>query len=168
MYETLWNMGIFSRPQPVSLEGTRELTYFHLGKKGKDKMNLQTGATWVFPKIGVPPNHPLKNKVFHYKPSILGYHHFWKHPHWGFPSQTCFPLRTRGCRVEILKMATLVAKKSWNYGWELWIMQPFLVCLVVFWFVLFLFVCFFVCFFLCVSLFVFFPKTNSSTSYTSW
>ena len=37
---------------------------------------------WVFPKIGVfPPNHPLKNKVFHY------FHHpfwgipiFWKHP----------------------------------------------------------------------------------------
>ncbi len=28
---------------------------------------------WVFPKIGVgPPNHPLKNRVFHYKSSILG------------------------------------------------------------------------------------------------
>ena len=22
------------------------------------------------------------NKVFHYKPSILGYPYFWKHPHW--------------------------------------------------------------------------------------
>ena len=41
---------------------------------------------WVFPKIMVPPNHPLKlnNRVFHY------FHHpfwgpnppiFWKHPH---------------------------------------------------------------------------------------
>ena len=29
-------------------------------------------TTWVFPKIVVPPNHPLKNRVFHYKPSILG------------------------------------------------------------------------------------------------
>ena len=28
-----------------------------------------------------PPNHPLKNRVFHYKPSILGYPYFWKHPH---------------------------------------------------------------------------------------
>ena len=28
--------------------------------------------TWVFPKIMVSPNHPLKNRVFHYKPSILG------------------------------------------------------------------------------------------------
>ena len=29
----------------------------------------------------VPPNHPLKNRVFQYKPSILGYPYFWKHPH---------------------------------------------------------------------------------------
>ena len=28
---------------------------------------------WMFPKIVVPPNHPLKNRVYHYKPSILGY-----------------------------------------------------------------------------------------------
>ena len=34
--------------------------------------------TWVFPKIGVPPNHPFW--VFHYKPSILGYPYFWKYP----------------------------------------------------------------------------------------
>ena len=27
---------------------------------------------WVFPKIMVSPNHSLKNRVFHYKPSILG------------------------------------------------------------------------------------------------
>ena len=28
-----------------------------------------------------PPNHPLKNRVFHYKSSILGAHpYFWKHP----------------------------------------------------------------------------------------
>ena len=31
---------------------------------------------WVFPKIGVGP----PNRVFHYKPSILGYPYFWKHP----------------------------------------------------------------------------------------
>ena len=34
---------------------------------------------WVFPKIGLPTNHPF-NRDFHYKPSILGYHYFWKHP----------------------------------------------------------------------------------------
>ena len=34
---------------------------------------------WMFPKIGVPPNHPFW-KGFHHKPSILGYPYFWKHP----------------------------------------------------------------------------------------
>ena len=32
----------------------------------------------------VPPNHPMCNRVFpykSYKPSILGYHYFWKHPY---------------------------------------------------------------------------------------
>ena len=31
---------------------------------------------WVFPKIMVPPNHPFVHRVFHYKPSILGYPYF--------------------------------------------------------------------------------------------
>ena len=35
---------------------------------------------WLFPKIVVPPNHPF-NRVFHYKPSILGFLYFWKHPY---------------------------------------------------------------------------------------
>ena len=35
---------------------------------------------WVFPKIVVPPNHPF-NRVFHYKPSILGYLYYGKHPY---------------------------------------------------------------------------------------
>ena len=36
--------------------------------------------TWVFPKIvGFPPQIIYFNRVFHYKPSILGYHYFWKH-----------------------------------------------------------------------------------------
>ncbi len=26
------------------------------------------------------PKASIKNRVFHYKPSILGYHYFWKHP----------------------------------------------------------------------------------------
>ena len=36
---------------------------------------------WVFPKIGVLyPQIIHFNRVFHYKPSILGYHYFWKQP----------------------------------------------------------------------------------------
>ena len=34
----------------------------------------------MFPKIGVPQNHPF-NRVFHYIPSILGYPYFWNHPY---------------------------------------------------------------------------------------
>ena len=34
---------------------------------------------WVFPKIMVPQIIHF-NRVFHYKPSILGYLYFWKHP----------------------------------------------------------------------------------------
>ena len=32
----------------------------------------------MFPNIGIPPNHPFNTRV-HSKPSILGYHYFWKH-----------------------------------------------------------------------------------------
>ena len=36
----------------------------------------------MFPKItGFPPKSSIFNRVFHYKPSILGYPYFWKHPH---------------------------------------------------------------------------------------
>ena len=36
---------------------------------------------WMFPKIVVPPNHPLKYRVFHYfHHSFWGFsHYFWKH-----------------------------------------------------------------------------------------
>ena len=43
-----------------------------------NKKNNQ--SIWVFPKIMVHPNHPFVHRVFHYKPSIFGYHYFWKHP----------------------------------------------------------------------------------------
>ena len=36
----------------------------------------------MFPKIvGFPPKPSVSNKVFHYKPSILGYPYFWTHPY---------------------------------------------------------------------------------------
>ena len=52
--------------------------------QGGHHTNTGNGGTsiWVFPKIGVvPPNHPFVHRVFHYKPSILGYPYFWKHPY---------------------------------------------------------------------------------------
>ena len=47
------------------------------GKFPGAMLNFQ--GIWMFPKIGVPPNHPF-HKVFHYKPSILGYPYFWETP----------------------------------------------------------------------------------------
>ena len=32
---------------------------------------------------GGPPKSSMFNRVFHYKPSILRYQYFWKHPHVG-------------------------------------------------------------------------------------
>ena len=46
-----------------------------LGKNGS------TWMIWVFPKmVGFPSQIIHFNRVFHYKPSILGYPYFWKHP----------------------------------------------------------------------------------------
>ena len=42
---------------------------------------INLGYGWPSKNMGKPPNHPLKNRVFHYKPSILGYSYFWKHPY---------------------------------------------------------------------------------------
>ena len=57
--------------------------------KGFSKKHLDTEPSndlaysqskWVFPKIVVfTPQIIHFNRVFHYKPSILGYHYFWKH-----------------------------------------------------------------------------------------
>ena len=42
--------------------------------------NKHPGNIWVFPKITVSPKIIHSSRVFHYKPSILGYPYFWKHP----------------------------------------------------------------------------------------
>ena len=59
----------------------------------------------MFPKIGVPPNHPLKNRVFHYKPSILGY-----------PLETPIYVTIYGClgSSSLVSGALAVQKRSWK------------------------------------------------------
>ena len=68
----------------VGIKNFLSITSLH-----SEELNLNTGKCektqiqehhiliWMFPKIVVPPNHP----IFHYKPSILGYPYFWKHPY---------------------------------------------------------------------------------------
>ena len=56
----MWSLGINIGRVPLSLE-------IHI-------------YIWVFPKIWENPQIIHFNRVFHYKPSILGYPYFWKHP----------------------------------------------------------------------------------------
>ena len=47
----------------------------------------------MFPKIvGFPPKSSIFNRVFHYKPSILGYPCSWKHPYSTLPETNSSPL----------------------------------------------------------------------------
>ena len=48
-------------------------------KRDEHSKNLWVATNWVFPKIMVPPNHPLQNRVFHNKPIHFG----GKSPIWG-------------------------------------------------------------------------------------
>ena len=50
-----------------------------------EKVNLDEDVD-VSKNSGTPKSS-FFNRVFHYKPSILGYHYFWKHPR---PSLVCF------------------------------------------------------------------------------
>ncbi len=55
-----------------------------LSKEAYDGGLRQNTESWsdlgVEPKIWETPQIMNFHRVFHYKPSILGYHYFWKHP----------------------------------------------------------------------------------------
>ena len=63
---------------------------------------------WMFPKNSgfFPPNHPLNNRVFHYKPSILGYPYFWKHPYfhisWDSRNKKTHPILEKICTANLI------------------------------------------------------------------
>ena len=50
-------------------------------KKNVQKKRETILQIFVFPKMMVSPQIIHFNRVFHYKPSILGYPYFWKHPY---------------------------------------------------------------------------------------
>ena len=72
-------------------EGCPEKTWFNESgleetfPKHMDPINLYspigTNIWGVSENRGFPPKSSILTKVFHYKPSILGYHYFWKHPY---------------------------------------------------------------------------------------
>ena len=62
-------------------------------------------GTWVVPKIWENPQIINFNRVFHYKPSILGYPYFWKQPYvccWGL----CFVRHQRNRIIQIQESIT--------------------------------------------------------------
>ena len=79
-------------------------------------------SIWMFPKIVVPPNHPLKNRLFHYfhHPFWGKIHYFWKHPYsvsktpfkWKFASselapESCFSKHIFGESQGVINACTL-------------------------------------------------------------
>ena len=51
----------------------------HVEASEKKMRDVKGFKIWMFPKIGVfTPQIIHFNRVFYYKPSILGYHYFWK------------------------------------------------------------------------------------------
>ena len=101
----------------------------------------------VSKNLGLPNHHV--DRVFHYKPSILMYHYFWKHPYiyirhlpiniWGVSPKVfsqcnstlhTFPCLDRGLikntNIENLKQGTKIefsmdrALRSARFSWALW------------------------------------------------
>ena len=75
-------------------------------------------VSWVFPKIVVPPNHPFVHRVFHYKPSILGYPYFWKYPS-GVPVVAiCSQILPFDCHT--LDMIKKICHETGATKWVVW------------------------------------------------
>ena len=73
--------GLGVRPR-VRHSGTLGQQKIGPGKVGSQQVTNMGQSIWVFPKIMIPPNHPiLIGFSINYKPSILGYPYFWKHPY---------------------------------------------------------------------------------------
>jgi len=67
-HETRQVAFVFQVAFPQNYLRSSQVEFFD--KDSSLKKNLK--LSWMFPKIVVSPNHPFKNRVFHYKPSILG------------------------------------------------------------------------------------------------
>ena len=85
--KTIQKQHLGARPPLRANDPRKELTQNHGPSL---RRNFQPGVfswedvivcnIWVFPKIGIPQIVHF-NRVFHHKPSILGYPYFWKHPY---------------------------------------------------------------------------------------
>ena len=94
-------------------------TWMPKKREGQDGWNRFLLTTWMFLKIvGFPPNHPWINRVFHYKPFILGYRYFWKYPHAIKSLKDLEVMNTSYAKMAWFKSWSLIAKVSLPF-WEL-------------------------------------------------
>ena len=82
----------FGSAEPGS-QGLNPFVKLQPSKSSTFRIHVDMG---VSRKWGYPPNHPFLIRVFHYKPSILGYPYFWKHPH---IYRICFSFHTKYCHT---------------------------------------------------------------------
>lgn len=101
---------------------------FHIHTEFSDVVR----KTWGFPKIGFFPQIIHFHRDLHYKPSILGYYYFWKHPHIVTKNATFFhPKRRRGVyresfekTINFLPMET--SEETHHIFSTSWFFDPFL------------------------------------------
>ena len=100
---------------------TTLLAYFEAGRdqleKGQEtKQERKTygKVIWMFPKIMVPTQIIHFDRVFHSKPSILGYPYFWKHPYRNQASELMLPKSGEDTTLGCMVLKTLV-KNGINY-----------------------------------------------------
>ena len=75
---------------------------------------------WRFVRIGLPPNYPFLDGIFHgKKTSILGYHHLWKPPSVnGRISVAMFD-----CRVAFLRGSVHIPENDQPMPWYLFLTE---------------------------------------------
>ena len=88
-------------------------------RKLEETYESKHGWKWMFPKIVVPPIIN-SNRVFHYKPSILGHPCFWKHPnHWRSTSWWLNQPIWKICSANwIISPGNCKNKNIWNHHLE--------------------------------------------------
>ena len=92
------------------LEGTSFLLNDSILNEQWSFQPASVGRIWGFPKIVVPPNLHF-NRVFHYKPSILGNPYFWKHPYGRWNATHLIPVIS--WEVFICRQSTQLKTSPW-------------------------------------------------------
>ena len=70
MFKSLF---FWDQPRFFTLATCKTIVYFH-SQTSVFHHFWRLNPIWGCPEMGVPPNHPNFSGIFHYKPSIFGYH----------------------------------------------------------------------------------------------